>query len=382
MKGCKSVFIKECRRLFTTRDLVLICVVAPFLYGTVLPAVYAHKRVEKVATGVVDDDASRLSRTLTRRLGAVQNIAIAGRYPDPASALDAMAHGAIDAFIYFPRGYASAVKRGDGALDIVSVNAANVLVANPVMQTVSDLSASVSSELFAGALMKRGTPRDKAASLAQPFNVNVQVLFNPHLDYSSFMIPGLIFVVLQQVLLVGLGYSLAGAFRPGGIAETYRRDGADSLGLMIGTSLPYTLLNFAIGLVFIFLIMPVLGIPTAAKAGMIIPFTALFVFTITSVGMMLALLFRTTTVALIVLMFYSMPTFLLSGYSWPFFSLPPGLKVVSILFPSTFFFDTFRLILLADLPAPIFLRHFLLLLALSLLYFTAALTLVSRRMRA
>lgn len=381
MTGFKTVFFRECRRLFTTRDLALICVITPFLYGTVLPSIYAHKRVEKIPTGVVDLDASRLSRMMTRRLGAAQNIALTERYADADAALGALRNGAVDAFVYFPDGFSDEVKRGKRAMDIVVVNAANVLLANPVMQTVSELSGAVSAEMFSAAMMKRGVARGKAAALSQPFSVTTRVLFNPNLDYSSFMIPGLLFAVLQQILLVGLGYSLAGAFRAGGVAQTYRREGAGGPALMLGISLPYALLNFAIAVTFIFFFLPALGIPTAAKAGMIIPFTALFVFTITCLGMMLSLLFKSTTSALIVLMFYSMPTFLISGYSWPFFSLPIGLQIVGLLFPSTYYFDSFRLIILADLPAVVFFRHCLVLSVLAIFWGAAAALLVSRALR-
>jgi ABC-2 type transport system permease protein len=54
--------------------------------------------------------------------------------------------------------------------------------------------------------------------------------------------------------------------------------------------------------------------------------------------------------SLIVLMFYSMPAYLLSGALWPAYALPLPLRLLSCLFPSTWFLVDFRLLLLSGMP--------------------------------
>ena len=53
---------------------------------------------------------------------------------------------------------------------------------------------------------------------------------------------------------------------------------------------------------------------------------------------------------LAVLMFYSMPAVLLSGFSWPHYAIGGFLKPLSYLSPATYAFTQIRLLILGDIP--------------------------------
>jgi len=58
-------------------------------------------------------------------------------------------------------------------------------------------------------MMKKGVPKDKAIFLAQPIAADINTFYNPCLNYSNFFLVGVLFVVLQQIILIGLGYTIA-----------------------------------------------------------------------------------------------------------------------------------------------------------------------------
>ena len=144
-----TIFRREWKRLSTTSDLLLICFLAPLVYGVVLSSIYWDRRVDHVPIGVIDRDNSGVSRTLVRWLGATQNVTVTGRYLDTRPALDDMLSGEISGLLYVPAGFSSDLKSGKQAHLVASVNTANIVVANPVMTSFAETVGTLSSGLSA-----------------------------------------------------------------------------------------------------------------------------------------------------------------------------------------------------------------------------------------
>jgi ABC-2 type transport system permease protein len=92
------------------------------------------------------------------------------------------------------------------------------------------------------------------------------------------------------------------------------------------------------------------GVPIQSRWPEALCFLGAYTGAATVCGMLLSSFFRTTAMAMIALMFYSMPAFLLSGALWPSYALPLPLRLLSYLFPSTCFLTDFRLLVLSGMP--------------------------------
>ena len=349
-KGFKAVFIRELKRLFTTKDLLLLCFAAPFGYGLVLSSVYYDKRVEHIPLAVVDQDHTKLSRTLTRYVSSSQNISLKGRM-STAGALDAINNGEISGFIYLPKGFSSDIKRGKDSMELISINSTNFLVSNPLIQSLSEISNTVSFGAFADTMMKRGAAKEKVVFLAQPVSADINTFYNPSLNYSDFFLVGILFVVLQQIILIGLGYSIADDREHNREAELLDLSNGHQAAILAGKSIPYIITNFFWGLFFLFILLPVYDINLKSGLLPVLFFMFLFVTAVTSLGIMISTFFKNVLMSLIVLMFFSMPAFLVSGFSWPLFTMPVPVRILSGLLPSTYFLDTFRALILGQHPA-------------------------------
>ncbi len=345
-----NVFLREMKRLFTNKDLLMICFAAPFVYGIALSAVYSQKRAEDIPVGIVDRDNSRLSRAFVRMMDATPNIRVKERYTDAPAAIDDMIAGDLVGLLYIPRGFSSEIKSGRDAMALVSINSANFVVANPVMQSLLESASIMSAGAFVTSARKRGLVKEKALTLAQPLALDTRPIFNPQVNYSDFFIPGLLFMVIQQIMLVGLGYTVAEELENNREEELRTLCGGNIFALFAGKSLPYALVNYGIGIVFLFGLLPVFDITVQSSIPGVLLLLALFIGAITSFGVMISAFFRSVVMALAVLMFYSMPVFLISGAVWPSFSLPLSLRLLSYLFPSTYFLVDFRMLILGDVP--------------------------------
>ncbi len=348
-----AVFRRELHRMVTHKDLRTICFAAPLLYGFLLSSVYWDRRVQEVPVGVVDQDQSKLSRTFIRWLDATQNVRVEYRYEDAATALRDMRDEKISALLYFPKDFSRDIKHGKQGFVSASVNSANIVVANPVMTSVMEVAGTLSAGGFIKYLRKTGAVRERAISLNQAAIANPRPVFNPLLNYSDFFIPGLLFVVLQQIIIVGLAFSVAEERENGRGPELIRLSGGNRLALYLGKALPYALVNFGISIFFVAAVMPAFGLAFKGAAGWAVglPFIALFVASVTAFGVLISAFFKSVLNALIALMFFSLPAFLISGFAWPAFALPSYLQWGSYLIPSTLFLREFRLLVLGDVPA-------------------------------
>jgi ABC-2 type transport system permease protein len=349
-KGFLAVFLREMKRLFTVKDLFLYCFAAPLFYGLLLSFVYYHQRVQEIPVGVIDNDRTSISRRVIRYADATENIAVTRRYGDADAAVDDMIAGRITGLLYIPGDFSSKIKQGETAYDLIAINSTNFLVANPVMQSLLEVSNTLSAQVMGVQLCKKGVMKEKARNLALPIALDARALFNPQLNYSNFILPGLLFMVIQQIILIGVGFTIPDERENRRGRMLFELSDRSYLALLLGKTLPYVLANFAMGLLFLTAVLPSFGIPVKSPLPATLLFMGTYITAVTVFGVMLSSFFRTTGMALIVLMFYSMPAYLLSGALWPAYALPLPLRCISWLFPSTYFLVDFRLLLLSGMP--------------------------------
>lgn len=380
-KAFLAVFLRECRRIIFNRHLRMICLVSPLLYGIVLASIYAHKRINEIPVGLVDMDGSALSRKAARWADATENIDIYRSYDNPARAQSALVSGEIHGFIYIPKDFSRDIKRGGEARLRVAADYANVVVANPILLAASDTAGALSAEEFYGLAARHGLVRRRIENLNQLVRVDVRPIFNPQMNYSDFFIPGLIFVVLQQIILVGLAFTVAEERQSRKVGEVYRLAGGRPGALIAGKAAPYILINFGTSLFFIFGLLPRFDLRPQSGIPEVLVFTLLFVVCTAAFGLVVSSFFRRTVDAFLALMFFSMPAFLVSGFSWPSYTMPWFVQAVSLPIPSTHFMAWFRMALGAPLPPGALLAPSLRLAALAAAYFCIAWFILRRPFR-
>jgi ABC-2 type transport system permease protein len=163
------------------------------------------------------------------------------------------------------------------------------------------------------------------------------------------MVPGLLMAILQQVILLGIALTWTGEKESHTLPELFSIS-RNPWQLMLGKGIPYLLINAIVAEFYLRVLFPLNDIPMEGAWWIAIPFTFLFVATIVSWGMWSSALFKTRLFATQALMFVAMPSFILSGFTWPKEALPTFLRWVSTLLPLTHFVNSFRSIYLGGAP--------------------------------
>ena len=349
-KGTLYIAKRELVKIITNVDLLMICFLAPMAYGFLLPYIYVYKQVDNISVGIVDEDKSNTSSSFARYINASQDLNIVSSYSTTQEALSDIKSKDINAVIYIPKNFSSSLKKNSQSNLFIIANSSNMLVANPILQTASAMSLGLSAKIFYKKAMSLGISPLKMNSLVNPIDLEIRPMLNPSLYYSNFMIPALFIIILQQLILVGLGFSIADEKEHNRVFRVLSVARGNRAAIVIGKSLPYIFLNLSIGIFFVTVLAKLFEVGSYFNFSFSrVIVISMFVSAVAASGILISSLFKNTLDALIVLMFYSMPAFLVSGYAWPKFALPAYLKFLGYFFPSTYIMNDFRSLMLENL---------------------------------
>ena len=186
--------------------------------------------------------------------------------------------------------------------------------------------------------MMEGKTYNQAAQLRDPLVADIHYWFNPSSGYGSSMMPGIIIIILQQTLLIGIGMI-------GGTSKEKKQDSflvpvalkkGGVLAMLFGKSLCllyhlrgklhiYQCSGFTRGLI----------IPTWAVYFTVLMLTIPFILAVIFMGITCSVLFKRRESSIMFMVFLSPIVIFLSGISWPSQSIPPFLYSLAHLFPST-----------------------------------------------
>lgn len=344
-----AIVRREFYRIWSDSRLRSVILVAPFIYATLFCAVYSQHTLFDIPIAIMQEDFSAPSRILIRMIDANSKLKITKHVRSIEEGKDLMLSGQVEGFIVIPRDFSEKLKKGKDSFVIGFSNATSMVSANMVSTAMNIVVQSFSAGVEIKTLMKKGERLEGAKQRFMPVKLDLRPLFNPGFNYSNFIVPGLLMAILQQVILLGMALSFTAEKEFGTLTELLSMSKSDWK-IVVGKALPYLLMNCLVAEIFLRVLFPLNDIPMEGSWILAIPFTFLFVMTIVSWGLWMSAIFKTRLFATQMLMFIAMPSFILSGFTWPHHGMPMVLRGLAHLLPLTYFVNSFRKIYLADVP--------------------------------
>jgi ABC-2 type transport system permease protein len=254
---------------------------------------------------------------------------------------DLMYRGDADVALVIPKDFSTRLKRGHDVFVTGYVNAASMVSGNTASSGLVAVVQSFSAGVEMKSLMKGGVNSSAAMERFMPVKLDVRPMFNPSFNYANFMFPGLLVTIIQQVILLALALSFAGERESNTMPELLKIT-RNPLALMVGKSLPYIVVNFVVFEFYLRVLFPLNDVPIEGSWALTLPFSVLFIITIVFWGMWFSAICTSRLMATQVLMFVALPSFLLSGFTWPVKAMPDPVQWLAQLLPITHFVSAFR----------------------------------------
>jgi ABC-2 type transport system permease protein len=329
-------FIDELRAVFNDNGALLIFFLAMLAYPVIYSIGYKNNLPYDMPIALVDNDNSATSRQLARMFDATQQIKIV-KCSDASEAEDHFWENEVRGMVVIPWVLKKNLFRGMQSEIGLYCDAGYFLIYKETLtgsiQALGTLSAGVEIKQ----MLNSGVGYEQALKQRQPFRTEIYPLYNPTGAYGSYVMPGIILLLIQQTLLVGIGM-IGGAGREKSnnrqiIPGMTMRQGPFSV--IAGKSVAYFLL-YLFNLIFVFIwVYHWFGFPAKGSFLNIIILLVPYMFSVIFLGLTVSLLFKKREHSIMVMVFLSPIILFLSGMSWPASAIPQWLWGIAHVFPST-----------------------------------------------
>ena len=332
LRGVWPVIRRELGMMRRDSNIMMVLVAGPLVYTILFGLVYERARVYRIPIIVVDEDRSVSSRAVIRNLDAGESVAVAGVISSREELPGRFMNEECWSAVVIPEEFERSLKRGDPAELLMLTNGSNIITGNYAQRGVQGVLAAAGGAAAVEGLMRGGAPRVAALATYAPVALQTRVLFNPASNYANFVMPLLLMLLVHQVVILGCGMSWASepgrGSASGGVPGT-------PLQLFAGKSTPYFALTIFWILFGILFTHSWLAIPFGGDLAGMLLLGILSGTCLATIGSLLGTLIRSKVGLVQMVFFTSMPLLLVSGGSWPLAAMPKGVRLFSLLLPST-----------------------------------------------
>ncbi len=330
-------FLNEMQAVFTDRGALLILIGAMFIYPVVYSIAYKNNVLTDIPVAVVDYDNTAASRQLSRMVDATEKLMVVEK---PLSLADAEAlfwDSKVRGIVVIEKGFEKNTLSAHTATVGVYCDASYFLLYKETLTASLQASATYGAGVEIRRFLASGSSLPQAMVQSNPLQAKYYSLYNPAGGYGSFVMPGIILVILQQTMLIGIGM-VSGASREKKLtilAPGIHFKGG-TLSTLMGRSLAYffiMLFTSTFGLLWIY---NWFGFPSKCSYLYIMALLVPFAFSTIFLGLAISFLFHKREQSIMFLVFLSPIVLFMSGVSWPVESMSPVVQYLSKLLPSSF----------------------------------------------
>lgn len=325
-----DAWLQETIRILKDKGAILFCVILPLAYPVIYSWIYNNEVVREVPIAIVDNSHSTMSREFTQKMDASPDVSVALYCSSINEAKDAVGHGQIYGFLYFPEDFA--IKSGRLEQTHVSVycDMSYMLTYKAIFQTATAVSMMMGSKIQAK-LQGHYTSREAEIS-ARPLDYEEVPIFNTTGGYGNFIIPCVLVLIIQQAMMLAVGL-VSGSDREKGFPSLR---GNYVVSKLIGKTVAYMLI-FGLMFTYVTLVVPHLfGFVSLVHGKDLLLLALPYLLACTFFAQTLIDLVRYRENVILLVVFTSIPFLFLSGMSWPESNVPGFWQGVSDLIPSTF----------------------------------------------
>jgi len=307
------------------------------IYPIVYAIAYKNEVVRELKTTIVDLDRTTTSHQLIKMLEGAEQIEINRVATSLDEAKKDFFEGNSGGILVIPEDFEKDILNGKQSNVSVFADGSYFLIYRQLLSGSVKAIGTFSAGVEIKKLMMEGKTYTQAAQLRDPLVADIHYWFNPSSGYGSAMMPGIIIIILQQTLLIGIGML-------GGTAKEKKQDSflvpvalkkGGVLPILFGKSLSY-LTIYAINCVFTMIwIHSWFSYPNQGSYLTVLMLTLPFILSVIFMGITCSVLFKRRESSIIFMVFLSPIVIFLSGVSWPASSIPSFLYNLAHLFPST-----------------------------------------------
>jgi ABC-2 type transport system permease protein len=302
--------------------------------------------VRHIPTIVFDQDGSRESRDLPRRMEATGFFDLVGEVNSYDEIERALRGTRARVALVLPAHYASDVAAGRPAHVQLVADGSDPQIVGSALDTAGALVSARSAELRVVRLSRVGV-REPGEALS----LDTTVRYNPDLRTAVNIVPGLVGVILTMTMVMLTAMAIARE-RERGTLEQLIVSPVKSIELIVGKILPYVGIGYVQMALILTLGRFVFRVPIVGSIPLLFGLAFVFIAANLAVGLFFSTLAKTQQQAMQMSFFFLLPNILLSGFMFPFDAMPLPAQWLAQGLPLTHFLRIVRGVVLKGSELP------------------------------
>ncbi len=331
-----QVWMNEVKTTFKDEGMLLFVILLPLAYPILYSWIYNNEVVREVPVAIVDQSHSATSLEFIRKCDASPDVRVAYHCNSLDEAKQLIGRQVVYGAIYIPEDFSKNLGRMESTTVGVYCNMGIMLTYKAIYQTATAVASEMNAKIQTS-LSGHYTSREEAIS-TRPLDFEEVPMFNNTAGYGNFILPGVLILIIQQVLLLGIGLSGGTSYEMGryaGLKHIYDKQ-CGTIRITAGRTLCYFMI-FSVMTAYILLAIP--------RIFHFVHMLHMYDFICFALPYLLACIFFAMTFTIflhqrehvmLLVVFTSVPFLFMSGVSWPGSNIPAVWHYISFLFPSTF----------------------------------------------
>lgn len=343
MRNIKAISIKEVIHIMRDRRTLMMVIFMP-LMQVLIYGFGINTDVKHLSTYVYDQDRTYLSRRLIASFEHSDYFRVMNKSNDIHDVRQALDKGKAQVGLVIPPNFsADVLKRKTAELQML-IDGTDSTPANVAMNSSQ---AIISNFMQAEGLVTVNM---------LPIDFRPRLWYNPDLKSTFFMLPGLIALVLHLIVPMVTANAIVREKEQGNIEQLLVTP-IKPYELIIGKILPYIGVGLIISVSIILAIHFIFQVPIRGNLIDLFLLTLLYLVVCLGIGLWASTIAQNQQQASQIVMFFAMPSILLSGFIFPRETMPLWVHHIGYFLPMTYFLKIVRGILLKGMALIDLLAH-------------------------
>lgn len=365
IKRIYAIVLKEFRQIKRDpRTLLLIFIFPVFLL--VLFGYALNFDVKHVRIAIYDEDKSKDSRDFAAMLGSSEYFDIVAFIHDKNDVNKYLDQKLAQCVVVLPRDMSENIYSNKDVKLQFLIDGVDGNTATLIMTYVSAATGFYSGKVSKEFLARTG------GQIFIPIDAEPVFWYNPDLNTTKFLIPGLLSMILILTAVILTCLSIVKEKELGSM-EQIRVSPVGSLELIIGKTIPYTIVSLLIAAFTLFLSYAIFHVEIKGDIFLLFISTLFFLVASLSIGILISTIADSQQVAFQVASIATMlPTFMLSGFIFPIEGMPFWLQIITNITPAKFYIVILRSIMIKGVGIEAYWRSMVSLVIYAFLFLTLA----------
>ena len=307
------VWRREFRLVFSDAGVLVFFFLLPTLYPLVYTLIYNPEIVRDIPVAVVDNCRTATSREFTRMADATDAIKIIGYASTLHEARQWHAQKACYGILVIPKDYDKNIGRKEQSSVIFYSDMSLLIRYRGFLSAMTDLSLATGSKIR----------QELYNSDIQPINSSSIILGDTTQGFASFVIPGILVLIIQQSLILGITMLGGGAnerrMHNRGI-DPYAVK-APATATLLGKALCYFTIYIPLVIYILYFVPIFFNLPNIGNVADYFLFIVPLIFSSIFLGMILQHVVTERESSMLIVVFSSVVFLFLSGLTWPRYAM-------------------------------------------------------------